>query len=146
MADNNRKYSENAPAPRRDTELLDAVSTMLALNMDSLERIAQAEPRYFEEARQGVLDALRRWDDDHKVPACLACGSPRVDWVEPMALYRCQECGAEENRITHERKATLHAPPSHSTSAGPTARDALVFFAERIDESTTHDRKEQAHG
>jgi hypothetical protein len=72
-----------------------------------LERIAQVEPRYFEQACQGVLDALRNWDDDHSVPACLSCGSPRVDWVEAPAMYRCQDCGAKEEHAARTRRAAI---------------------------------------
>jgi len=80
-------------------ELLTLVASALDLAPEVLERIAQVEPRYFEQARQGVLDALLNWHDDHTVPACLSCGSPRVDWVEALAMYRCQDCGAKEERV-----------------------------------------------
>ena len=111
-----------------------------------LVRIFQTEAGYFNRAREELLRSLRRRDDGQKVPACLACGNPRVDWVESLALFRCQDCGAEQDRVPQERRATLHGRPLRTTFTGPTARDALVFFAEHMDESTTHDRKEQTHG
>jgi hypothetical protein len=81
----------------------------LALTLDLapevFERISHADPPYFAEAREELLKALARWDDDHTVPACLSCGSPRVDWLDTLALYHCQDCGAEEERTVQARRA-----------------------------------------
>jgi hypothetical protein len=147
------------------------VGSALDLAPQVLERIAQVEPRYFEQARQGVLEALRRWDDDYAVPACLDCGSPRVDWVEALALYRCQDRGAEEKiglgkwegrldmlrrraplrrhtrpRPNADRSAWVDGEGKTATCTGATASDALIPKVKRIDELTTHERKEQNHG
>jgi predicted RNA-binding Zn-ribbon protein involved in translation (DUF1610 family) len=86
-------------------ELLDLVGSALDLGPEVLEHITQAEPHYFSDARQELLKALSRWDDDHTVPACLSCGSERVDWVDALAMYRCQDCGAQEERTSRTRKA-----------------------------------------
>lgn len=92
----------------RDTEeLLALVGSALDLAPEVLERIAQAVPGYFAEAREELLKALGRWEDDHTVPACLSCGSSRVDWVEDLAIYRCQDCGAKEERAAKTRRAAI---------------------------------------
>ena len=85
--------------------LLDLLGSALELGPEILEHLAQAEPHYFGVAREELLKALSRWDDDHTVPACLSCGSLRVDWVDALAMYRCQDCGAEEGRTAQAGKA-----------------------------------------
>jgi DNA-directed RNA polymerase subunit RPC12/RpoP len=67
--------------------------------------VGQADPSYFQEVREQLLKALANWDDDQKTPVCLHCGSARVDWIEATASYRCQDCGAEEERAGEGRKA-----------------------------------------
>ena len=90
--------------PMTDSELILSLSWALDIDPRTLERIGQAEAPYFTEARQCIMDALRAWDEDSTVPVCLCCGSPRVDWVQRTALYRCQDCGAEEDRAGNARK------------------------------------------
>ena len=85
--------------------LLQELSFALDLSTEGLRRLSQANPRYLEEARREIADALKLWDDDQTVPACLACGSPRVDWIDAQALYRCQDCGSEEERVAKIRRA-----------------------------------------
>ncbi len=96
--------------------LVEAVADTLGLDLRTLERIGQAQPEYFQDAHERILDALADWEDDQKVPVCLNCGSPRVDWVEgdfPTGVpgeisrecgWRCQDCGAIEDLIGKGRK------------------------------------------
>jgi hypothetical protein len=37
-----------------------------------------------------------------EAPACLSCGSPRMDWTE--AGWKCQDCGAVELVSVEQRK------------------------------------------
>ena len=88
-----------------DSEVLISLCWALDIDPQTLLRIGHVSPRCFTEARQSLMDALRAWDEDYTVPACLCCGSPRVDWVQETALYRCHDCGAEEDRAGKARKA-----------------------------------------
>jgi DNA-directed RNA polymerase subunit RPC12/RpoP len=85
-------------------QLLEAVAEHLGLEIETLERVGLADPLYFRAARQEIAQALKYWDDDQKIPVCLYCGSPRVDWIEETASYRCQVCGSEEERAAEGRK------------------------------------------
>lgn len=96
---------QETPKMNQTIEQLEALAEHLGLELETLERISQAGPEYFETAREEVLKALRNWDADQKIPVCLYCGSPKVDWIEATASYRCQECGAEEERAGEGRKA-----------------------------------------
>ncbi len=86
-------------------QLLEAVGNTLDLDAPTLTEIGQADAVYFEEARELLLKALRDWNEDQKIPVCLACGSPLVDWVATLAAWRCQKCGAIEDRAGDGRRS-----------------------------------------
>jgi ribosomal protein L37AE/L43A len=86
-------------------ELLMLVGQALDLTPEAIERLSEVDPHYLTEARTELHNALERWNDDHTVPACLACGSQRVDFAGDVGMFRCQDCGAEEDRTGKVRKA-----------------------------------------
>ena len=89
----------------RAQELLVRVGQALDLAPEAFERLSEVDPRYLTEARTELHSALDRWNEDHTVPACLNCGSQRVDFAGDIGRFRCQECGAEEDRTVKARKA-----------------------------------------
>jgi hypothetical protein len=89
------------------TRLVEALGKALDFEESMLTEIGQADPAYFEEARELLLKGLRDWNEDQKIPVCLACGSPLVDWIETASEcgWRCQKCGAVEDRTGDGRRA-----------------------------------------
>ena len=90
---------------RNPERLMEALGTVLDFDQSMLAEIGQADPAYFEEAREQLLKGLRDWNEDQKIPVCLNCGSPLVDWVAALAAWRCQKCGAVEDRTGDGRRS-----------------------------------------
>ncbi len=88
-------------------ELLDRVGSALDLAPEVWERISKAENLATQTHAEELLKALWNWDGDHTVAACLGSGSSRVDWVEALAMYRCQDCGAKEKRVAIAQSAAI---------------------------------------
>lgn len=97
-----RKHETRAIEAER---LIENLGNVLDLDNATLTEIGQAGPEYFKEAREKLLESLKAWDDGQKIPVCLYCGSPKVDFVDATASWRCQDCGAVEERAGEGRKA-----------------------------------------
>jgi hypothetical protein len=97
-------------------QLIESLAGALNLDLETLERIGQADRSYFEEAREKVLRALANWDQDQQIPVCFHCGSPRVDWFETVSDcgWRCQDCGSVEDAVAQGRKATRFQHPAQN--------------------------------
>jgi hypothetical protein len=87
--------------------LIEAVCKALDLDNAILAEIGQADPAYFEEARELLLKGLRDWNEDQKTPVCLNCGSPLVDFIATASEcgWRCRNCGAVEDRTGDGRRS-----------------------------------------
>ncbi len=98
--------------------LIEALGDVLDLSTPTLQEIGRADPNYFTEPREKLLEALKAWGEDRNIPVCLACGSPRVDWIEWGGAtpapdggaeaqgcgWCCQDCGAIEDTTGEERR------------------------------------------
>ena len=78
---------------RTNEEILDALGDVMRLERETIEQLGQGDPEYFTEARALLLKGLRNWEDDHKIPVCLHCGSPRMEWLDEQGSWCCQDCG-----------------------------------------------------
>lgn len=107
---------DRADALEPDSELLATLGDVLDLDRAAVARIAQAQSSYFEEARQAIMDALERWDDDQRIEVSICCEAP-VRWVEdwhrPTGTgesgtecgWQCSQCGSVEDETMPGRRA-----------------------------------------